>query len=241
MTDINSRMQAEIDTEDRIAEEKVQEQHSRSRRASALKKAEEEAKEREREAEQRRRKIRKRYPTQEQVQAEYEEVSSGEETPLYFEEPKQLLDVFTALEESNLFLIQNSQETEQALEEVQQKYAEVRQEMGATTAKMKNDIQHLERQNAGERDKCDQLKQTVSQKRGASKQDVLLHELEAYVSEVHSACGFDSDHDPDTLRMLKAIEMKLEELLLALDQAEEDGNKALLESLEWKAEKARRE
>ena len=29
--------------------------------------------------------------------------------PLYFQEPKQLLDIFTSLEESNLFLIQNSQ------------------------------------------------------------------------------------------------------------------------------------
>ena len=31
--------------------------------------------------------------------------------PLYFQEPKQLLDIFTSLEESNLFLIQNSQAT----------------------------------------------------------------------------------------------------------------------------------
>ena len=32
---------------------------------------------------------------------------------MYFQEPQQLLDRFTALEESNLFLIQNSQETEE--------------------------------------------------------------------------------------------------------------------------------
>lgn len=77
--------------------------------------------------------------------------------PLYFQEPKQLLDIFTSLEESNLFLIQNSQvrccwqkltmvvcfhampnlfwitfglafdqDTEQALEELQQKFAVLR-------------------------------------------------------------------------------------------------------------------
>ena len=34
---------------------------------------------------------------------------STKEMPLYFQEPKQLLDIFTSLEESNLFLIQNSQ------------------------------------------------------------------------------------------------------------------------------------
>ena len=35
--------------------------------------------------------------------------SGVQEMPLYFQEPKQLLDIFTSLEESNLFLIQNSQ------------------------------------------------------------------------------------------------------------------------------------
>merc|ERR1719421_1154433 len=164
MTDINSRMQAEIDTEDRIAEEKVQEQHSRSRRASALKKAEEEAKEREREAEQRRKRIRRKYPTQDQVEAEYVEVSSGEEMPLYFEEPKQLLDVFTSLEESNLFLIQNSQETEQALEEVQTKFAETRKGMGVKTVKMSSQIALLEKQIGDQKSQCEQLRQVTKQK-----------------------------------------------------------------------------
>ena len=37
---------------------------------------------------------------------------------MYFTEPKQLLDIFAELEEQNLSLIQNSQETEEALEEV---------------------------------------------------------------------------------------------------------------------------
>ena len=35
----------------------------------------------------------------------------------YFKEPKHLLDIFTALEEQNLFLIQNAQETEEAMED----------------------------------------------------------------------------------------------------------------------------
>ncbi len=35
--------------------------------------------------------------------------SSGEDLPMYFVRPQQLLDIFTHLEESNLFLIQNCQ------------------------------------------------------------------------------------------------------------------------------------
>ena len=39
---------------------------------------------------------------------------------LYFTDPQQLLDIFAELEEQNLSLIQNSQETEEALEEMKQ-------------------------------------------------------------------------------------------------------------------------
>lgn len=41
--------------------------------------------------------------------------------PIYFKEPSQLLQIFSALEERNLFLIQNSQETEEALEDLKNK------------------------------------------------------------------------------------------------------------------------
>ena len=43
-----------------------------------------------------------------------------EDVELYFHDPKQLMEIFTELEEQNLSLIQNSQETEEALEEVKQ-------------------------------------------------------------------------------------------------------------------------
>lgn len=41
-----------------------------------------------------------------------------QEMELYFQDPQQLLDIFSELEEQNLSLIQNSQETEEALEEM---------------------------------------------------------------------------------------------------------------------------
>ena len=39
---------------------------------------------------------------------------------MFFNDPQQLLDIFAELEEQNLSLIQNSQETEEALEEMKQ-------------------------------------------------------------------------------------------------------------------------
>ena len=43
-----------------------------------------------------------------------------QEPELFFADPQQLLDIFAELEEQNLSLIQNSQETEEALEELRQ-------------------------------------------------------------------------------------------------------------------------
>ncbi len=48
---------------------------------------------------------------------------------MYFKEPKQLLEVFALLEERNLFLIQNSQETEEAFDELKQSYEATKIEM----------------------------------------------------------------------------------------------------------------
>ena len=43
-----------------------------------------------------------------------------QEPELYFNDPQELLEIFAELEEQNLSLIQNSQETEEALEEMKQ-------------------------------------------------------------------------------------------------------------------------
>merc|ERR1711904_334177 len=92
----------------------------------------------------------------------------------------------------------------------------------------------------GEKAKCEDLNKTLKEKRGATEQDHLLKELDASVLEVHTACGFDHDHDPNTLQMLGAIEAKLEELLTNLDEAEA-ANPQQLDALERTKEKERRE
>lgn len=237
MEDIEHKMQQEIEAEERAQQEKEETQKTRR------KKREEEEYQREKveQAQKRRHRIRGKYKNAiDTIEKDYQDVSSGEEMPLYFTKSHQLLDIFTALEESNLFLIQNSQETEQALEEVEQKFEETKRVMGSKAGKMKQQIAQLEKQIADEKAKCEELKHTVSQKRGASEQDQLLKELDSSVLEVHTACGFDADHDPNTLQMLAAIEAKLEELLTQLDEAEL-ANPQQLDALERSKEKERRE
>merc|ERR1711871_704722 len=67
----------------------------------------------------------------------------NEEIPIYFKESTQLLDIFTQLEESNLFLIQNSQETEQALEELKTKFADTKARMDADSRALEAQIESL--------------------------------------------------------------------------------------------------
>lgn len=62
---------------------------------------------------------------------------SGDDLAMYFTEPQQLLDIFADLELQNLFLIQNSQETEQALEELKQNYQETKKQMDDKTSSLK--------------------------------------------------------------------------------------------------------
>ena len=52
-----------------------------------------------------------------------------QEPQLYFSDPQQLLDIFAELEEQNLSLIQNSQETEEALEEMKQTIKQTQHKM----------------------------------------------------------------------------------------------------------------
>lgn len=67
-----------------------------------------------------------------------------EEVPMYFTEPQQLMDIFSALEEQNLFLIQNSQETEHTLEELQHAFAETKLTMDAHTSVLQSQIDDLQ-------------------------------------------------------------------------------------------------
>ncbi|OQR97873.1 hypothetical protein ACHHYP_09865 [Achlya hypogyna] len=148
--------------------------------------------------------------------------SSGEELPMYFQHPQQLLDIFTALEESNLFLIQNSQETEQSLEELKQNYRETKKKMNKKTQLLKQNIDELKEQIHGEDEKANHLRQRAQAGTGENVQERMLQELHDKVLEVYQRCGFEADSNPNTLFMLTDLEARLEDLLSAIEHMPED-------------------
>lgn len=179
---------------------------------------------------------------------------------MYFTDPKQLLAIFSDLEENNLFLINNCQQIEEQLEELKKIYRETKENMfvhflkltiyrDKEAANLKAQIDVLEEQIAKEQEKAAAIAarakyvkptfhiNTKRQNTDSESKDK-LESLRAKIKEIYVAAGFDypaSGHI-DTLQLLTQIENKLESLLATMDEYEDD----FIASLERAQEKARR-
>jgi len=166
-----------------------------------------------------------------------EEPEEDKEVPMYFKEPQQLLDIFTALEESNLFLIQNSQETEAALEELKTQFAETRIRMEAESQGLESQIEHLKDSIKDEEAKSQSLQDRAGKHVGVAVQEQTLEELNSKVAEVYRAIFSEADNSLSTLQMLTNIEARLEELLAIIDSMPQEA----VEAAEKQKEKERRQ
>ncbi|KAH8077225.1 hypothetical protein JL720_10191 [Aureococcus anophagefferens] len=131
------------------------------------------------------------------------------------QEIKRLNQQIQMLEEQNLFLIQNSQETEKALEELKQNFEATKEQMDGKTALLKQNIDELELQIGAEENKAAQLRGRLQARAGETqgRQEKLLAQLHEKVRDVYQKCGFDVGSKPSTLFMLSELEARLEQLL----------------------------
>jgi hypothetical protein len=136
-------------------------------------------------------------------------------------------------------LIQNSQETEQALEDLKTSYRETRKKMDEKTRSLEDNIGQLQGQIVEEAGKASQLAKRVALSAGDTqeRQEALLQSLGNKVKDVYQRCGFDSSSNPSTLFMLSDLEVQLEELLSNLETMPEEHVK----KVEKEKEKKRRE
>ncbi|OCT85800.1 cilia- and flagella-associated protein 100 [Xenopus laevis] len=142
---------------------------------------------------------------------------SEEEAELYFTDPQQLLDIFSELEEQNLSLIQNSQETEESLEEIKQSITSTQDKMEKETQQLKDHIDQLKASIAKEEERAAELelKSRVFAfgQYKSEDQEKMLAVLGEKVEEVYRACIGENRSNFNVLQMLMAIEHQLEELL----------------------------
>ncbi|XP_075039755.1 cilia- and flagella-associated protein 100 [Mixophyes fleayi] len=142
---------------------------------------------------------------------------SEEEPELYFTDPQQLLDIFSELEEQNLSLIQNSQDTEEALEEIKHNISDTEERMENETQQLKDHIAHLKDSIAREEERALdlELKSRVFTfgDYKSEDQEKMLASLSTKVEEVYQACIGENRANLNALQMLMVIEHQLEELL----------------------------
>ncbi|CAM9386911.1 unnamed protein product [Ectocarpus sp. 12 AP-2014] len=150
--------------------------------------------------------------------------SSEEDIPMFFTKQEQLLDIFQALEEQNLFFIQNSQETEHALDELKQNFGKVQKTMDTKTQALRSNIRELVDSIDVEEAKAEQLRKRIAASTGDTldRQEELLKQLNKEVKHVYERCGFNASSSPTTLYMLSDLEARLEDLLSDIAQMPEE-------------------
>ncbi|KAI8800093.1 hypothetical protein BJ742DRAFT_764473 [Cladochytrium replicatum] len=155
---------------------------------------------------------------------ESEVEGEGGDESLYFASPQQLLDIFTELEENNLALIQNCQETEETLEELRQKIVDTEAKM--ETLSLKQQIEFLNSAIAREEEKAKSLEERARLfspgLMGAESQEQMLSELNVKVKEVYRKCIGDNDANLSTLQMLTNVENRLEQLFEIIEMMPPD-------------------
>jgi hypothetical protein len=158
------------------------------------------------------------------------------ELPMYFTKPEQLAAIFEQLEESNLFLIQNCQDTEQQLEELRALHEETSASMVRQTAALELQMAGLHATLMVEETKAAALRQRGSQENEdegvgaaaaaeapvshAQALDKLLPALRTHIVDVYERCGFKANASSDTVGMLTQLEGALESLLTSLTTLE---------------------
>jgi len=180
-------------------------------------------------------------PTPKTPDEEKGDSESDSDIPMYFTEPQQLLDIFANLEESNLFLIQNCQETEEGLEDLKQKFEAEKAKTHKETAELNRQMEELETQINAEKEKLAQLDARASSKKvdekekeeknskkdkkdkngkeqpededKSKKQAEYEQALNQKVTEVYERCIGDNESNIDAMAMLAQIEKNLEKLL----------------------------
>ncbi|KAL9643335.1 hypothetical protein ABK040_014790 [Willaertia magna] len=160
-----------------------------------------------------------------------------DEDEMYFTKPEQLLNIYSELEENNLFLIQNTEEIQEQLEEIQKVYRETKKKMTAEAENLQSQIDSL-----NEQIEIEQQKLKAISERQMTNNDQECEEklkiLAEKIKEIYIQSGFasetgladdsfnaglmDGNSLGDPLLMLTRIETKLESLLSVLDEYDDE-------------------
>lgn len=167
--------------------------------------------------------------------AENEDLTSA---PLYFTAPEQLLKLFAELEAQNLSLITNGQETEEGLQDLDDRIAREKEMMRSAEEGLLKQIASVENTIRRDEDKGWLARERASYFASASsdKQAEESARLEERITAVYADCIGANEASIPAIQMLTDIENKLEELLGRIAKMPPD----FVEEAEKAKEKVRR-
>uniref|UniRef100_H3AYJ5 Cilia and flagella associated protein 100 n=1 Tax=Latimeria chalumnae TaxID=7897 RepID=H3AYJ5_LATCH len=154
-----------------------------------------------------------------------------DEPELYFTDPYQLLNIFTELEEQNLSLIQNTQETEETLEDIRMALLHSEHKIERYSKPRNFHLQFIVTIFA-----LLKAKKFLFRQHSAAVRDKMLELLNKKVEDVYRSCVTNNPANLTTLQMLTSIENHLEELFDKIELIPPDR----LEAAEKAKEKERR-
>jgi len=174
-----------------------------------------------------------------------EELNSSDEddVQMYFDASQQLLDIFSALEEENLFLIQNTQEAEQSLDEMTGRFVESKAEVQKKADTMQDDSNQIKRSIENRQGNIDAMKARIEGKNSGSQntEQHLMNDLAKKVKSAYQICGFSfAGATPSTLHMLAEIEAKMENVLSSIQPMPEPDFKRANKAKEKKRRQTKR-
>ncbi|KAK9843417.1 hypothetical protein WJX81_001291 [Elliptochloris bilobata] len=141
---------------------------------------------------------------------------------MFFQEPRQLLEVFVQAEETNLFLIQAAQEAEEGLEGASAALAAARRRLGDEAAGLQAQVMALEATLARQGNESHNIQEDAAAPagvQGASAAAVPLEALAARIAAVWARCGGAGDAGvaarSSPLALLAGLEARVEEVVAA--------------------------
>jgi hypothetical protein len=152
--------------------------------------------------------------------------------------PEELLAVFAGLEEQNLFLIQNVQESQQQLEEQQEFLKRLKTQMETKIQEENN--KHVHAQIQEELERCKLLQEKIHRSGKNGSLAGVIAELTKGIKLLASCFGKDFADNQEPTIMLTGIERKFEEILKVIAEGEAI-NAEIIGKLERAKEMERRE
>eukprot|EP00037_Helgoeca_nana_P022313 m.227762 g.227762 ORF g.227762 m.227762 type:complete len:500 (-) comp25954_c0_seq1:213-1712(-) len=151
--------------------------------------------------------------------------ASTDTAPCYFESAVQLLTVFSELEAHNLSLITNGQETEEGLQDLEDRIADEISTMASAEQKLNTQINALD--HAIQRDEdlawfARERSSYFNASANSNDLDTEMEMLEQKVAAVYGDCIGENEASIAALQMLTTIENKLEELFERMAKMPDD-------------------